>query len=94
MCASCKREFKTIDDLGVHCKEYHKAEEKSTNDNDENHPKLATINVQDVTIENVDILPNNVSGKFNNNKCFLKQMCYEQENSHFSHRSINNFSWI
>ena len=64
MCASCKREFKTIDDLGVHCKEYHKAEDKSTNDIDENQPKLSTINVQDVTIENVNILPNNVSGKF------------------------------
>jgi len=61
VCASCKREFKTIDDLGVHCKEYHKAEDKSTNDIDENQPKLSTINVQDVTIENVNILPNNVS---------------------------------
>jgi len=26
VCASCKREFKTIDDLGVHCKEFHKPE--------------------------------------------------------------------
>ena len=24
VCASCKREFKTIDDLGTHCKEFHK----------------------------------------------------------------------
>ena len=65
MCSSCKREFKSIDDLGTHCKEYHNSDEKSSKTTKINPGKsVGKISaLGNVTEHRTHIIPNNVSGK-------------------------------